>query len=150
MKIKFESEKLERLLKLAPSFWEDSQIMRRLAAYGASKIKERTAKGNDYQEKSFAPYAISTEKLRKSAGRPINFVDLDFTGKMIGAITSDGKKGEGQIYFLSTKESEKAYKHMKGNRKLPQREFFRLSKKDMNKITDMLNTHVSEKLDKYS
>ena len=148
MRVDFQSEKLEQLLKKVPTFWEDSKIMRQLAAYGAFAIKERTARGVDYQEKEFAPYSVAYEELRRKKGRAVDKVNLLFKGKMLGAITTDARKGEGTIFFSSATESDKAYRHVAGLGNLPKREFFRLSRKDANFITDTLNKHIDTELEK--
>lgn len=100
-----------------------------------TEIVRRTQSGTDVNGRSFDKYSPSYAKFREKKGRNAK-VDLTFTGRMMGSMTSTVNRTrsaiEGRIFFRSPKEAAKA----RGNQSL--RNFFALSKQQIKEITKRL------------
>tara|TARA_R110002153_G_scaffold54376_1_gene151566 strand:- start:167 stop:586 length:420 start_codon:yes stop_codon:yes gene_type:complete len=76
------------------------------ALQGINVIEDRTAKGRGL--KGFFPkYSPQYAAFRISRGRKRN-VDLQFTGNMLGSISAVSTSSYAEIYFMRSREAEKA------------------------------------------
>ena len=57
----------------------------------------------------FRPYAKSTKKARTEEGRQISFVDLNFSGKMLGSLTFKVTKSKGTLFLEEEKKQKKHF-----------------------------------------
>jgi len=104
------------------------------STFGVQQILDKTQKGQLPDGGRFRPYAKSTKKARTEEGRQISFVDLNFSGKMLGSLTFKVTKSKGTLFFRRGEEAKKAFFHDKGIGKLPQRPFFAIGRRDEDKI----------------
>jgi hypothetical protein len=99
------------------------------------RIIERTQDGIDRGQRRFKPYSKEYAE-RKGVG--VNDVDLTLFGDMLGSIEARFLRGQkAELYIDGTKNNLKAYNHMTpkdDKNKLPQREFFGLTKAQMREI----------------
>lgn len=84
-------------------------------------ILERTERGLNGYGLPFARYAASTAKRRGRAGRTTSIVNLAYSGRMMGALTSTRTQDGVQLGFVSAAAQELAERHIKGTRKMPAR-----------------------------
>lgn len=70
-------------------------------------IKQRTAKGKDYQGNDFVKYTPEYLKLRKQKGLPTR-PDLFFKGNMMSGMTQRSSPTQAQITFSTIRENSKA------------------------------------------
>lgn len=106
------------------------------ALEGINVIKERTKKGIGYKA-IFRPYSSGYIKFRQAKGRKIAPVDLNFTGEMMGAIsTRRVAQGIQRIYFTRAEAAQKAVYHnvLGAGRGKVKREFFGFSKKEKTRL----------------
>jgi len=82
------------------------------AQVGINIILDRTAAGKGIKGNPFKPYATKYAAFRKKKGRQIR-PDLDFTGKMLGSITSKASATRAEIFFARATETAKAVKNQK-------------------------------------
>lgn len=71
-------------------------------------VRDRTAKGQG-PNGPLPPYKPSYIKRRKAAGLQTAFMDLKFTGEMLGGITQSIRKNGAVLYFKGDKAREKAF-----------------------------------------
>lgn len=104
----------------------------------AGEIVARTQSGKEITGSSFKPYSKGYAKYKAKKGRSTS-VDLTFTGKMLGAITSrvyeQGKNLIGKIFFSSSDEAKKAGYNQQD------RKFFGLSTAQKQAITKALDVN---------
>ena len=70
-------------------------------------IKQRTAKGKDYQGNAFVKYSSDYASIRKAKGLPTT-PDLFFKGNMMSGMTQTSTPTQAQITFTSVRENSKA------------------------------------------
>jgi hypothetical protein len=99
-------------------------------------IKQRTAKGSDYQGNSFVKYTPEYARVRKAKGLPTT-PDLFFKGNMMSGMTQRSTPTQAQITFSSVRENSKALWNQKT------RKFFAIGDKEApllkNKFMDEYN-----------
>jgi hypothetical protein len=99
-------------------------------------IKQRTAKGKDYQGNSFAKYTPEYAQIRKTKGLKAT-PDLFFKGNMLSNMTQKSTPNKAQVYFSAVRENLKAI----GNQS--KRRFFAIGDKEapvlMNKFMEEYN-----------
>lgn len=110
------------------------KMLNQIGEYAKTAIKARTAQGKDVNESPFKGYSSGYKAIRAKAGRPINKVDLHFTGKMLAAMTHKSEPGASRVvlFFNSADESEKAFENQKT------RKFFGLNEKDNRRIMQIV------------
>ena len=79
----------------------------RTAAVGINIIQDRTAEGRGYKDGAFKPYSADYSKFRTDKGRSTN-PNLNFSGKMMNAMTSRANYKKAEIFFRGRTESGKA------------------------------------------
>ncbi len=92
-------------------------------------IEDRTATGREIGLIRFKPYSAKYSKFRREKGRGKK-PDLQFSGRMLGSMTSKVRKNTAIIYFTRAAEAKKAAMNQK------KRPFFGLNRKDMNVLSD--------------
>lgn len=106
----------------------DRRLMQKIGSEVVSEIKERTRRGFDVDKRKFEPYSPKTLAREEYKGRSRR-VDLTFTGSMLRSITvTKVTDKEAFIGFTRGREEQKAMAHQFGERHLPIRKFFGLSK----------------------
>ena len=84
-------------------------------------ILERTERGLNGSWLPFTCYAPSTLKRRQRAGRTTSIVNLAYSGRMMGALTSNGIKDGVRLSFVTAAAQELAERHIQGTRTMPRR-----------------------------
>ena len=111
-----------------------SQSVRRAllatAQFGINIIEDRTAKGKGYKGGAFKPYSDVYAAFRKNNGRSAT-PDLQFTGKMIGSITTKANNIQAVIFFTRAAEAKKAAMNNKS------RPFFGFNRKEKRKLSQI-------------
>jgi len=77
------------------------------AQEGINIIEERTESGVGFKGGAFAKYSEKYAKFRKAKGRGSK-VDLQFTGRMLGSMTSKADRKKATIFFTRGEEAKKA------------------------------------------
>ena len=77
------------------------------AQQGINIIEDRTQDGVGYKGGSFKGYSEKYAKFKKAKGRGSN-VDLQFSGRMLGAMTSKADRRKATIFFTRAEEAKKA------------------------------------------
>ena len=134
MDINLEWEGLEGRIKLSQTEKDfRKKALRSLSVVGMAGvniIQDRTSQGRGFKGGVFKPYTSDYAAFRKSKGRQKQ-PDLEFTGQMMGSITSRVKGVSAEIFFTRATESEKAAKN---NKKRP---FFGFSRAEERKLADI-------------
>ena len=103
----------------------------RTAEFLIGLIKQRTARGKDYQGRSFPPYTNVYKEFRQQAGRQTQFPDLNFSGQMLSSITQKSEPDYAVIYFANKFQNVKAI----GNQK--KRKFFAIGSQEIQPILNV-------------
>jgi hypothetical protein len=103
----------------------------RTAEFLIGLIKQRTARGKDYQGRSFPPYTNVYKEFREQAGRQTQFPDLNFSGQMLSSITQKSEPDYAVIYFANKFQNVKAI----GNQK--KRKFFAIGSQEIQPILNV-------------
>lgn len=77
------------------------------AQEGINIIEDRTQDGVGYKGGAFKEYSDKYAKFRRAKGRGNN-VDLQFTGRMLGSMTSKADRKKATIFFTRAEEAKKA------------------------------------------
>ncbi len=77
------------------------------AQQGINIIEARTEDGVGYKGGAFKGYSEKYAKFRRDKGRGKN-VDLQFSGRMLGSMTSKADKRKAKIFFTRAEEAKKA------------------------------------------
>ena len=99
------------------------------AQAGINIIEERTSKGKSFKGffRSFKKYTRPYAAFRKRKGRGKR-PDLQFTGRMLSAMTSTASESQADIFFSRAEESKKAAMNNKS------RPFFGFNRKEEKKL----------------
>ena len=97
------------------------------AQEGINIIEQRTQDGKGYKDGAFKPYSEKYSRFRRSRGRGQN-VDLQFTGRMLGSMTSRADSKKAIIFFTRAEEAKKAAMNNKT------RPFFGFSRKERKQL----------------
>lgn len=100
------------------------------------KIVKRTEGNRDVFGNAFAPYSKAYKKsLDFKAFNKSNKVNLTLTGDMLASIDAiKTSASEIEIGFVDPTEAQKASGHIKGIGRLPVRDFFGLTQKEINEL----------------
>ena len=77
------------------------------AQQGINIIEDRTQDGVGYKGGAFKGYSEKYAKFRRAKGRGKN-VDLQFSGRMLGSMTSKADRKKAKIFFTRAEEAKKA------------------------------------------
>ena len=117
--------KLDRVAKVA----ESVKVWGRIGFQAIDIITQRTLKGKDYKGRPFSKYSAKYEARKKARGGEFfSGVNLHDKGHMMGSMKPKPTAKNVTLFFSKTAEAKKAAIHHKGIGKMPQREFFNLSK----------------------
>lgn len=106
------------------------------AQFGTQIILDRTERGIGYTG-AFDSYSAKYALFRKAAGRKTSPVDLNFSGKMLGAMAATKeRKGVAKIYFTRASEAAKASGN---NRKRP---FFGFNRQEQDKLRRFFSNRI--------
>lgn len=97
------------------------------AQEGINIIQARTSKGVGYKGGNFKPYDQKYAAFRSARNRGTT-PDLEFTGKMLGSMTSRANSKRAEIFFSRAAESKKAAMNNKS------RPFFGFSDRETDKL----------------
>ena len=103
----------------------------RTAEFLIGLIKQRTARGKDYQGRSFPPYTNVYKEFRQQAGRQTQFPDLNFSGQMLSSITQKSEPDYAVIYFANKFQNVKAIDNQK------KRKFFAIGSQEIQPILNV-------------
>ena len=119
--------------QVAAKFKKFSSVLPRIIDKGVKQagfqlveiIRTKTLKGQDFEDKRFAPYSEGYIKQLQREGKP-TAVDLFYTGRMLGALTPSMVKKTGKhkvtLAFTRKEEIDKAFFNQVTTD--PQRKFF--------------------------
>ena len=119
--------------QIAAKFKKFSSVLPRIIDKGVKQagfqlveiIRTKTLKGQDFEDKRFAPYSEGYIKQLQREGKP-TAVDLFYTGRMLGALTPSMIKKTGKhkvtLAFSRKEEIDKAFFNQVTTD--PQRKFF--------------------------
>ena len=107
--IKTNAKKVEKALKQKGKDVKQSlkRALSITAQEGINIIESRTDDGVGYKGGRFKPYTEKYEAFRRKKGRGKN-VDLQFTGRMLGSMTSKATDKKATIFFTRGEEAKKA------------------------------------------
>lgn len=113
----------------------------------SANILKRTRNNQDVNGQCFKPYQKSYAKYKvENAYQAFRskIPNLSFTGQMLRAMSVQKITNGARIYFNSEEEAQKAYWHNNGTG-VPKREFFGLSKLNLNYIAERIKNYWSKK-----
>jgi hypothetical protein len=117
-----------------------------IASYVIASIQARTSKGIDVEGSAFAPYTPAYRAFRERAGRPVNKVNLFFTGTMMNSMTFDASRSEVEIFFSNTTDPNDVASPLKAFALNESRRFFAVSRDEQDEIEDIIREHLNELL----
>lgn len=100
------------------------------AQEGVNIIEKRTARGIGFKGGQFEPYTPEYARYRRQNRRGVK-PNLEFTGEMLGSMTTKANRREANIFFTRATESKKAAMNNKT------RPFFGFNKKEKQQLTDI-------------
>jgi hypothetical protein len=106
------------------------RALSRTALAGINIIEDRTDAGIGYKGGAFKPYSEKYNAFRRGKGRGSN-VDLQFTGRMLGSMTSKADRKKATIFFTRAEESKKAAMNNKT------RPFFGFNRKEEKQLANV-------------
>jgi len=119
------------------------------------EIIKRTQSGKDIHDRPFVPYSKQYAEYKQENDRSATPVNLTYNFDMLGSIFFDVNQAGGNlsgrlfipgvVNVANTKTpnaATKAYMHNNGVGKMPKREFFGLSKAQVDKIMNALKTEI--------
>ena len=105
------------------------------AQEGINIIEGRTEDGVGYKGGAFKGYSEKYAKFRSAKGRGKN-VDLQFTGRMLGSMTSKADKRKAKIFFTRAEEAKKAAMNNKT------RPFFGFNKQEEKQLANIFFRNI--------
>ena len=105
-KIKTNADKIEKALKRKGKNVKQSltRALSITAQEGINIIEQRTEDGSGYKGGKFKRYSAKYAKFRKAKGRGSK-VDLQFSGRMLGSMTSKSNRRKATIFFTRAEEA---------------------------------------------
>ena len=115
------------------------------------RIRTKTSKGIDFNDRPFAPYSAGYLKKLNREGKSTN-VDLFYSGRMLGALTPSGSvkktgKHKVSINFTNSQMRQRALFNQVLND--PKREFFGFNNRTEMIISKQFNRFVEKELRKF-
>lgn len=137
-----DEELIRKLERIRRTF--SKKLMAEIGELLMTNIKVRTARGVDVEEQAFEPYSTGYAFFRAKSGRPVDKVDLFFTGSMLSSMTFEEKRTEVRVFFMPTQDQfgmsnpEKAY-YLNEKRR-----FFAISDDDAQEIELLIKDAFSD------
>lgn len=125
------SELSRIFFRLGIDLQRHDELLEELAQFAMFRIKKRTSAGKEVDGNFFQPYSDRYKLFRQKHGRPINKVDLFFTGSLLSAMTSHIETGGVRLYFLNTEDKFGGKNPIKAYYLNQNRNFFALSNEDI-------------------
>ena len=115
------------------------------------RIRTKTQKGIDFNDRPFAPYSAGYLKKLNREGKSTN-VDLFYSGRMLGALTPSGSvkktgKHKVSVSFTNSQMRQRALFNQVLND--PKREFFGFNNRTEKIISKQFNRFVEKELRKF-
>ena len=144
--------------QVAAKFKKFSSVLPRIIDKGVKQagfqlveiIRTKTLKGQDFEDKRFAPYSEGYIKQLQREGKP-TAVDLFYTGRMLGALTPSMVKKTGKhkvtLAFTRKEEIDKAFFNQVTTD--PQRKFFGFNTRTEKIINKSFEKFVKDELRKF-
>ena len=144
--------------QIAAKFKKFSSVLPRIIDKGVKQagfqlveiIRTKTLKGQDFEDKRFAPYSEGYIKQLQREGKP-TAVDLFYTGRMLGALTPSMVKKTGKhkvtLAFSRKEEIDKAFFNQVTTD--PQRKFFGFNTRTEKIINKSFEKFVKDELRKF-
>ena len=115
------------------------------------RIKTKTQKGIDFNDRPFAPYSSGYLKKLNKEGKSTN-VDLFYSGRMLGSLTPSGSvkktgKHKVSVSFTNSQMRQRALFNQVLND--PKREFFGFNNRTEKIISKQFNRFVEKELRKF-
>lgn len=123
-------------------------LMEEIGMRVISQIQIRTAEGRDAGGQEFAPYTKKYRLFRTKKGRPVDKVNLFFTGSMMSAMTHSATEDTAKIFFMNTTDPSNVPNPLKAYALNKKRNFFALSGQDQQDIEEMLREHLEALLER--
>ena len=130
----------DKVDKISDSIFS-KRLMSEIGIFAQTAIKTRTLTGKDADGADFAPYTPKYAVFRKLKGRPINKVDLDFTGSMLASMDIDPTENQLDIFFQNTEDEFGGKNPIKAFFLNQKRNFFALSNDDINTIMKIVEQY---------
>ena len=105
------------------------------AQQGINIIEDRTEGGVGYKGGRFKPYTEKYKAFRRKKGRGKD-VDLQFTGRMLGSMTSKATSKKATIFFTRGEEAKKAAMNNKT------RPFFGFNRKEERQLAKVFFRYI--------
>jgi len=105
------------------------------AQQGINIIEDRTQDGVGYKGGAFKGYSEKYAKFRRAKGRGKN-VDLQFSGRMLGSMTSKADRKKATIFFTRAEEAKKAAMNDKT------RPFFGFNRKEEKQLANIFFRNI--------
>ena len=144
--------------QVAAKFKKFSSVLPRIIDKGVKQagfqlveiIRTKTLKGQDFEDKRFAPYSEGYIKQLQREGKP-TAVDLFYTGRMLGALTPSMVKKTGKhkvtLAFTRKEEIDKAFFNQVTTD--PQRKFFGFNTRTEKIINKSFEKFVKDEMRKF-
>ena len=115
------------------------------------RIRTKTQKGIDFNDRPFAPYSSGYLKKLNKEGKSTN-VDLFYSGRMLGSLTPSGSvkktgKHKVSVSFTNSQMRQRALFNQVLNN--PKREFFGFNNRTEKIISKQFNRFVEKELRKF-
>jgi len=136
-KIKGIREVTAKFLNIKKVF-RNRALFERVGAFMKFSIDKRTSAGEDVQGNDFKPYSPLYAMFRKKTGHSTSKVNLRYTGSMMSALTYEATPEGVRIYFMPTHDKKGVSNPMKAFFLNEEREFFGISKEEVELITAMV------------
>lgn len=120
------------------------QLMGEIGMLLMTRIKTRTLAGKDVDNSPFAPYSAKYAFFRAKKGRPIDKVDLFFTGSMQSAMTYMETDSWVRVSFLPTQDRTGTSNPGKAFWLNKKRKFFAMSNEDRREIWKLISDAISK------
>lgn len=127
------AERFQRILTVL-----GRSLMTDIGFFLMTRIKERTLAGRDVEGNPFAPYSARYAFFRQKKGRPIDKVDLFFTGSMQSSMTHEATQDSVRVFFMPTQDRSGASNPAKAFWLNKKRRFFAISEQDRKDITGVV------------
>ena len=144
--------------QIAAKFKKFSSVLPRIIDKGVKQagfqlvqiIRTKTLKGQDFEDRRFAPYSEGYIKQLQREGKP-TAVDLFYTGRMLGALTPSMIKKTGKhkvtLAFSRKEEIDKAFFNQVTTD--PQRKFFGFNTRTEKIINKSFEKFVKDEIRKF-
>lgn len=135
-----------KLDKVATAIASNRYLMGQIGAFVETQVLTRTARGVSADNTPFPPYNPLYAERRQDAGRPINKVDLFFTGSMLSALTYEAERQRVALFFMNTTDKYGVRNPAKAYYNQQLRNFFAMSAADVAAVEEMVRKHIARHL----